>query len=181
MPTGIYPKEFRRKFLTEEHKRKIGKANTGKKMSPEHHAKLLAISTGRKASPEEVEKRASQLRGRKYSLEHRKKISQGHKKKVEAGTHHLWKGGVSDINHHIRESGAYKEWRMAVYKRDDFRCLDCGEKGKYLNADHIYPFALYPRLRFDINNGRTLCEECHYRTPTFGSKFNKYKKSLLTD
>jgi hypothetical protein len=32
---------------------------------------------------------------------------------------------------------------------------DCGE------VHHIKSFALYPELRFDINNGITTCRECH--------------------
>jgi hypothetical protein len=27
---------------------------------------------------------------------------------------------------------------------------------------------MHPELRFDVNNGRTLCATCHHQTPTFG-------------
>lgn len=41
----------------------------------------------------------------------------------------------------------------------------CGIKRKYkkviINAHHIFPFAIFKDRRFDINNGITLCEECH--------------------
>ena len=33
-----------------------------------------------------------------------------------------------------------------------------------MNADHIKPWAYYPELRYDINNGRTLCVEHHRLT-----------------
>lgn len=75
----------------------------------------------------------------------------------------------------IRQSAAYKKWRLAVFKRDNYKCTNCGD-GNYkgrgttveIQADHIKPFALYPELRFDISNGRTLCVACHKATDTYG-------------
>lgn len=68
-----------------------------------------------------------------------------------------------------------KNWRLSVFTRDDFRCFDCGERGKQLNAHHIFPFSLFPRIRFDINNGQTLCVACHKKTPTYGRKVDRYE------
>lgn len=75
--------------------------------------------------------------------------------------HPMWKGGITPINQVIRHSDKYKLWREAVFKRDGYRCFDCGERGGRLEADHLYPFAFYPRLRFEINNGQTVCKNCH--------------------
>lgn len=60
-----------------------------------------------------------------------------------------------------RESKGYSEWRKAVFKRDNFTCRKCGKQGGTLNAHHIKPYAKYESLRTDINNGITLCVECH--------------------
>jgi len=79
-----------------------------------------------------------------------------------------WQGGITPINLKIRNSKEYAEWRTAVFERDDYTCQDCGQRGGILNADHIKPFAKFPELRMDIDNGRTLCKPCHLKTPTWG-------------
>lgn len=83
----------------------------------------------------------------------------------------------------IRMSKQYKIWREIIFKRDNYTCQICGIKsgcGKriILNADHIKSFAHFPELRFDINNGRILCEDCHKKTENFGSKGIKNNTSL---
>lgn len=80
---------------------------------------------------------------------------------------HLWKGGITPENHKIRSSLEYKNWRRAVYRRDNWTCVECGRRGGELNADHIKPFALFPKLRFDVRNGRTLCVPCHKKTLSY--------------
>lgn len=84
-----------------------------------------------------------------------------------------WKGGVTRTYEKIRKSEQYKRWREGIFKRDGFRCVGCGNKGVTLNADHIKPFADYPELRFDMNNGRTLCVPCHKKTPTYLNRWNR--------
>jgi len=70
-----------------------------------------------------------------------------------------------------RESAEMRAWRLAVFERDDWTCQECGVRGgAELNADHIKPFALFPELRFDVDNGRTLCVPCHKQTDTYGIK-----------
>lgn len=59
-----------------------------------------------------------------------------------------------------RTSPEAHEWRKRVFTRDNFTCVECGDKGR-LNAHHIVPWADSEELRFDINNGVTLCLECH--------------------
>lgn len=54
----------------------------------------------------------------------------------------------------------YKQWRLDVFKRDGFKCKKCGSK-KGINAHHIKRWAKYPSLRFDVNNGITLCRKHH--------------------
>lgn len=72
-----------------------------------------------------------------------------------------WKGGSSPINKRLRASFMFKNWREKVFKRDGFTCQKCSLKGGLLHPHHIYNFAKYPLLRFEISNGITLCAKCH--------------------
>ena len=95
---------------------------------------------------------------------------------MEGDKNPKWKGGVSPINHRIRGSIDYALWRTAVFMRDNYTCQKCGHRGGDMHADHIKPFSLYPELRLAIDNGRTLCVECHRQTETYGNKIYLYKE-----
>jgi len=73
-----------------------------------------------------------------------------------------WKGGVTPLNEKIRKSHKYRNWRIAVFKKDNYTCQMCGKIGGRLHAHHIKSFADYPELRFIVSNGMTLCKyPCH--------------------
>lgn len=65
------------------------------------------------------------------------------------------------LNRQIRNSAKYKEWRKSVFARDKYICQTCGKIGGNLNAHHIRHFATDISKRFDVDNGITLCYECH--------------------
>lgn len=98
----------------------------------------------------------------------------------------FWKGGITPINLCLRTSSKYKNWVKDVFKRDNYTCQCCGDTKKDLNAHHIISFAtilekikiefgienLYENainndLLWDINNGQTLCIDCHKKTDTY--------------
>lgn len=126
----------------------------------------------------------SKKRGRTVSEETRKKLKQSHygiKYPGRSGDKsHFWKGGVTEPNMKIRKSSDYNTWRRNVLERDKFTCVLCLKRGGTLNADHILPFSTHPNLRLDLDNGRTLCIECHLKTETFGARMHKKSgESLL--
>lgn len=81
--------------------------------------------------------------------------------------HHAYRDGSGSKQ---RPKALVKQWRTAVFQRDDYTCQGCGQRGGRLQADHIRPYSEFPDLRWDLNNGRTLCEPCHRQTPTYGRK-----------
>ena len=141
--------------------------NKGKTHTEITRKKISEKTRGRKQSPEEIKHRAESRKGYRPSEATKRKVSEAFKGEKS----HFWKGGITPINSVIRSSLEYKLWREAVFKRDNYTCIWCGDKrGGKLNADHIKPFALFPELRFALDNGRTLCEPCHKKTDTYGSK-----------
>jgi 5-methylcytosine-specific restriction endonuclease McrA len=86
---------------------------------------------------------------------------------------------------HLKES---KQWKIKIFKRDNYTCQDCGQIGYNLNAHHEKSFAdlmkefLQEYNQFspiedketlirlamnwkpfwEISNGKTLCEKCHH-------------------
>ena len=66
-----------------------------------------------------------------------------------------------------------KNWRLAVFKRDDYRCQECGQRGGTLNAHHIQLWSERPAERFKIRNGVTLCLNCHKYVHRFEREFRK--------
>lgn len=84
---------------------------------------------------------------------------------IKGENHWNWKGGISGENVKIRQSQEYKQWRNDVFRRDNWTCVMCEYRSKKsgdIKADHIKPFHLFPDIRLDINNGRTLCLNCDY-------------------
>lgn len=79
-----------------------------------------------------------------------------------------WAGGVSKANRTAWGTAIHRAWRKAVFERDNYSCMNCKQRGGTLQADHIKCFAHHPDLRYELSNGRTLCEACHKRTPNFG-------------
>jgi ribosomal protein L37AE/L43A len=54
----------------------------------------------------------------------------------------------------------HRNWRDAVLERDNYICQECGSQYK-LQSHHIKRYCDYPELEFDVDNGITLCKECH--------------------
>lgn len=61
-----------------------------------------------------------------------------------------------------RNFDGYAYWRREVYKRDNYTCRCCRDRrGGNLTAHHLNGYNWDKEHRTDIDNGITLCEECH--------------------
>ena len=76
-----------------------------------------------------------------------------------------WKGGVA-YHRQERATFEYIDWRKAVFIRNDYTCQCCGAKNGNghtveLNAHHVRNWKDNPSVRYDVDNGITLCSPCH--------------------
>lgn len=139
MPSGVY----KHKPHPEEWKRKISRMMMGNK-----------YGLGYRHNPEQIEKiRQASLKSpaRYYWL--------GKTGEQSAN----WKGGITPRFHHPNNK-EYTEWRSEVFKRENWKCRinnkDC--RGQ-IQAHHILSWRDFPELRYDVNNGITLCQAHHPR------------------
>ena len=82
-------------------------------------------------------------------------------KPPQGAEHWNWQGGKTDTNMKVRRSSEYKLWVSQIFERDDYTCQSCGERGKKLCAHHIVNFSNNENKRLFLQNGVTLCKNCH--------------------
>lgn len=111
----------------------------------------------------------------------------------------FWKGGITSLHDEIRHSFETKQWRREIFKRDNLTCQDCFIRGGDLHAHHKKEFyiilqeflnqynqfspiedkeilirlAINHKPFWDVNNGKTLCKECHKKT------YGKIRRRLI--
>ena len=131
----------------------------------------IGYMLGKKQTEKTKQKISEALTGRKLSEEHKLNMSLSRRGENCCN----WKGGITLLTYTIRHNFKYRQWHDDVFTRDNFTCQECGQIGGKLNAHHIKSFAaileeygittLEYALDCDelwnINNGITLCEECH--------------------
>ena len=76
---------------------------------------------------------------------------------------------VDQKNTRSSQSNLIAAWQAKVFHRDKLTCRICYREADALiqsnidlHAHHILSWPSYPEVRFEVNNGLTLCDECHY-------------------
>jgi hypothetical protein len=190
----------KKRTLTEEHKNKIGNAHRGKKkiFSPvaiENIRKAAAKRRGIPVGP------CSELKREKIRIATKGKkktiiapnpswFPKGHKPIQPFKKGHIpWNMGkpmsqetierIAKINRLRGKcrygSWNYIQWKKMILKRDNYKCQQCYSVDR-LHVHHIKSWDTYPELRFDINNGITLCISCHARLHVIEGKYLRSKK-----
>lgn len=116
-----------------------------------------------------------QIFGKEKALIRKNKFIKSMEGKTKGSKNGMWQGGITPKRFKIRNSNEYAEWRKKVFERDNHQCTYCDKRNKkgsgnitILHSHHILPFSRclskkeLNYLIFDVNNGITLCKECHY-------------------
>lgn len=82
----------------------------------------------------------------------------------------------------LRNDSAYRAWRDDVWKRDNRKCriADNSCNGR-IEAHHILGWKDYPELRYQLNNGITLCHAHHPRKRSEEAKLSPYFQKLVAE
>jgi 5-methylcytosine-specific restriction protein A len=60
----------------------------------------------------------------------------------------------------VQRSPRWPALRLAALRRDDFKCVQCGARGR-LEVDHKVPVRSAPEMAFELGNLQALCRSCH--------------------
>jgi hypothetical protein len=99
--------------------------------------------------------------------------------KFEAGENHPnWNPNLTDRERYLSKNRSSQcwgigKWKKSVKEKDKFTCQCCGSN-RNLIVHHKESYKDFKDLRLDINNGITLCVECHKKFHhKYGTKHNR--------
>lgn len=183
------------KKRSDEFKNKMSEIKKGTTVSLETREKMRKAMTGKVHTQESKNKMSLSQSGKKLSFEHKRKLSEIGKTKTGEQANR-WvppEERKTSLLLQIRSSLPYKKWRKECLERDSYTCQNelCKQSNVKLHVDHVIPFSFIIMKNniktkeesyccaelWDINNGKTLCEKCHYISKSWHERvvefFNK--------
>jgi len=138
----------------------------GNKNYEDPRVKATQFKKGNSVSPQTQFQKGKEVwnKGKKGRLKHTEEWKQQRSKAMSGENHPMWKGGLAfrKPNEKKHLSSKYMGWVGSVKSRDGWKCKiansDCNGR---LEAHHILNWTDYPELRYEINNGITLCQAHH--------------------
>ena len=126
--------------------------------------------------------RALKLKWKDSAWKKRVSLTRFGNKNAAGSKNGFWKGGITKLSDSIRQLPQYVEWRTKVFQRDNWTCQTCKFRGD-IYAHHIKEFSVIVdenkiktlddarkcEQLWNINNGVTLCRECHKLTDSYGN------------
>lgn len=111
---------------------------------------------------EDIKQKIKEASMERYGYEHYRQNEDNKLKYCKGENSNFYIDGRSYNEDSICENNERNKWREEVYKRDNYTCQCCGDnKGGNLNAHHLDGYNWCNMKRFLIENGVTLCEDCH--------------------
>lgn len=109
---------------------------------------------------EEVKQKSKQTNLKNYGTEYPRQNKEFKERYLIKENNPAWIDGRSYKQGH--STTEIEEWRNKVFARDNYTCQCCGyDKGKKLNAHHLNSKNMFPEQIYIVENGITLCKNCH--------------------
>jgi len=178
IPTRTYSETVRLKTKNGYRRRGVKHSLESRRKISENHADVSGKNNPMYGTVGEL----SPNFGKEKSASTKEKLSLANKgkpnSKLAGENNPNWKGGRTSLAQIFRSTIQYETWRLQVYTRDKFLCQECKVEGKRLQAHHKQHLSkLFDKHQithisqtytikefWDIDNGTTLCKECHAKT-----------------
>jgi len=168
---------FYGKKHTEETKERIRKARAKQKpISEEGRKKLSLANTGKKRTVETRKKMSNSRKGMIFTDKHKKNLSLARKGRFNGKESPNWRGGISRLPYAVDWTDTLKR---SIRERDQYKCQMPGcnriQTDETFSVHHID----YVKNNCNPDNLITLCHRCHSKTNFNRQKWIKYFNNLI--